>query len=809
MLFRHRILCTALILAGGLPVSAQERDEAADALRLQTAGLPTDGPGLLAFFRQRSRNHVAPEKLTALIGKLGDKDKDERDKAVRELVGLGPLAVPALRLAVSDPDDTTGSVLARRCLATLQGDDAADLAAVAARVLASRRPKDTVEALLGYLPFTDKDETLDEVRAALAEAASGPDGKPDAALVAALTDDLPLRRAVAVEVLAARDDAPPTTLRSLLGDAKASVRLRAALVLARQKDAKAVSTLVVLLGELPLNYAREAEDFLLGLAAEQAPKIPLGADAAARQKARDAWAEWWLKSEKPGLLDEFRKRTMDDAARDKALALIRDLGNENFKVRDAANDKLKSMGVLVLPLLRKASKEQKDVEVQGRAKALVIEIEKVEKGPLSPVTARLVALRKPEGAVEVLLRYLPFADDESVLTEVQGALNALAYRDGKPDARLVAALADKRPALRAVAAEALTHGATVKGLAEVRKLLKDQDGSVRLQTALALAGLREREAVPVLIGLIGELPSEQSAPAEEFLARLAGDDTPPGDAGTDAAAREKRRDAWAKWWKEKGDKVRMLARNEVPRRQHLLGLTLLISPNNHRIVEVGQDGKVRWEILNVSQVWDVQVLGKNRLLVLESGVRRITERTMRGDVLWQQQIPNNIWPTGVRRLRNGNTFLIGGNALVEITRTGREVQRINRPQGDILAARKFKNGQIIYVTSSGFVQRIDARGKEVKSWNMPANPTNQGIHILDNGNIVYPQQHGNRVYECDTNGKQVWTAAAQQPAAVWRLPNGHTLISSAWPNQVIEVDRAGKEVWKTTAAVQALRVYRR
>ena len=806
MMLRHVLLCSVLVLAGAMPAPAQEVDEAGDALKLQTAGLPTDGPGLLEFFRQRSRNAVAPEKLKELIAKLGDKDRAERDRAARELVGLGPLAVPSLRLAVSDPDSPTAAALARRCLNALQGEGAAELPAAAARILALRRPKDTVETLLAYLPFADGEETLDEVRRALAGVSSGPDGKPDPALLKALADELPLRRAVAVEVLAARGDAPPASLRKLLGDGKASVRLRAALALANQKDAKAVSTLVVLLGELPFNLAHEAEEYLSTLAAEQAPKAPLGPDDASRQKARDAWAEWWLQSEKPGvLLNEFRKRTMDDEARDKALALIRDLGNENFKVRDAANDKLKDMGILVLPLLRKAIKEHKDVEIQNRARTLVAAIEKTEKGPLSPVTARLVAFRKPEGAVQVLLRYLPFADDENVLAEVQGALNVLAYHDGKADPLLLAALADKRPQLRAAAAEALAHAAPDKDLAAVRKLLKDADARVRLQAALALVNRRDREAVPVLIALVGE-SAEQADPAEEFLGRLAGGDAPTGDAGSDQASRAKRKEAWAKWWKEKGDKVSLLALRDLPRHQRLLGLTLLVCPNNAQVAEVGPDGKIRWQT-HANNPWDAQVIGRDRLFVLESGTRRVMERNMRGEVLWQMTY-NNIWPTGAQRLSNGNIFLAGNNALVEMTRTGREVMRYNRPQSDILAARKLRNGQIIYVTSSGIVQRVSATGKDLKSWNVP-NPSNQGIHILDNGNVVYPQLNTGRVYEYAPNGRQVWTATAQQPVAVYRLPNGHTLISSQWPNQVVEVNRAGKEVWKATVPLQALRIYRR
>jgi len=106
------------------------------------------------------------------------------------------------------------------------------------------------------------------------------------------------------------------------------------------------------------------------------------------------------------------------------------------------------------------------------------------------------------------------------------------------------------------------------------------------------------------------------------------------------------------------------------------------------------------------------------------------------------------------------------------------------------------------------VHRIDATGKEVKQWRIQ-HPTNQGIHILPNGNVVFPQQYNNRVYEYNPDGQQVWTATAVNPVAVQRLPNGNTLISSYSPYQLTEVDRAGKEVWKVNTQVQGLRVYRR
>src|SRR5262249_59807718 len=111
-------------------------------------------------------------------------------------------------------------------------------------------------------------------------------------------------------------------------------------------------------------------------------------------------------------------------------------------------------------------------------------------GPGAP--ARPVPGRRPAGACEVLLGYLPHADDALVSDEVRAALAALALRDGQPEPALVAALADPAPLRRAGAAEAFCR-ANVTGLRPaVAKLLRDPEPVVRLRVALALAAAGEK-----------------------------------------------------------------------------------------------------------------------------------------------------------------------------------------------------------------------------------------------------------------------------------------------------------------------------
>src|SRR5262245_44504579 len=201
---RFSFAITALLTFAALPATAQDNDHFADELRLKSAGFPIVAPGLLAFFKARTTTTVEADRLAKLVEALGDKDEGTRMKAYRELIGLGPIAVPALRVAANDPDTSTSNALARQALENIQGDHGNQMLMLAARVLGHKAPAGTAAALLGFLPFTEHDEVIEELKRCLNEAAFDAEGKPDPVLVKALTDEQPARRAAAAEVLGMR-----------------------------------------------------------------------------------------------------------------------------------------------------------------------------------------------------------------------------------------------------------------------------------------------------------------------------------------------------------------------------------------------------------------------------------------------------------------------------------------------------------------------------------------------------------------------------------------------------------------------------
>lgn len=153
------------------------------------------------------------------------------------------------------------------------------------------------------------------------------------------------------------------------------------------------------------------------------------------------------------LLDWLRKQVVSDTGRAEIQALIRRLGAESFPVRERASAELVDRGSAAIPLLREALKDP-DPEIANRAERCLRKLK--EESPATLAAAvRLLALRRPAGAAEVLLAYLLSVSDDEVAREVRYALAQVAMRDGKPEPVLERALNDRNPVRRAAAAGAL------------------------------------------------------------------------------------------------------------------------------------------------------------------------------------------------------------------------------------------------------------------------------------------------------------------------------------------------------------------
>ncbi len=260
---------------------------------LRAAGFPTDSAALLDYFRRRTPGEANRDAIRTHVRRLGDRSFAVREQATRELLQYGPAAVEPLQEALKDADLEVAR-RAEHCLRRIaENGSEVSLAIAAARVVARHKPPGASLTLLAYLQRADDALVKEEVRAALAALALR-DGQPEPALVAALTDPAPERRAAAAEAFCrAGVAALRPAVDKLLRDPEPAVRLRVALALAAAGEKEAVAVLINLLAELPLDQAYLAEDALLRLADDKAPAQALDGSTDSQAKCRAAWAAWW------------------------------------------------------------------------------------------------------------------------------------------------------------------------------------------------------------------------------------------------------------------------------------------------------------------------------------------------------------------------------------------------------------------------------------------------------------------------------------------------------------------------------------
>jgi HEAT repeats len=277
-------------LAGRGMAEVAER-VADDERLLRAAGVAPDKPGLLAFFRQRTPSDAERKHWQVLLQNLGSEDFATREAASRDLTAAGPSVLPLLRPAVKNPD----LEVARRaltCIEALEGGAGPQLPSAAARLLVRRAPADALAVLLAYLPFADDGGIVDDIAALLLSRTSA--GRPDAALLAGLTDVRPAVRAVAAYIVGRKGDAPlRDRVARLLTDPDASVRYRAAIALLVSRDRRGAPVLIALLGDGSPDLAWQAEEALFRLAGQDSPGVADVGSVDGRKKACELWTAWW------------------------------------------------------------------------------------------------------------------------------------------------------------------------------------------------------------------------------------------------------------------------------------------------------------------------------------------------------------------------------------------------------------------------------------------------------------------------------------------------------------------------------------
>lgn len=502
----------------------------------------------------------------------------------------------------------------------------------------------------------------------------------------------------------------------------------------------------------------------------------------------------------PGLLAFIRKNTLSEDDLKHLADAVRLLSSDDFEERETAHRDLVHAGRAALPFLRRAL-DAADAEVARRARMALAEIKDSSTPVLLTLAAQLLAERRPDGAVPVLLAYLSPASDPVVEETFLETIETLGLLDGKPDAVLVGAIADRQPLRRAAAARALGHAEAAAVRRPVLALLTDLDARVRFEAARALLQSGQAEAVPVLVALLTEGPFALACQAESLLFSLPGPNQPQAVLlAHDANVRRRCRDAWQAWWKANGSKIDLARRPPAPAYQ---GLTLVcefdgVGPGG-RVWEAGPEGKPLWEVTDLQGPNSAQTLTGGRFLVAERNGNRVTERDRSGRVLWSHLAPAA--PIGCQRLTSGNTVVTTFSEVYEIGPDHKRILTCKHSEG-FRQAQKLANGHLLFITSTGRVVERDALWKETVR---DVRPSKYGpgagywasVETLAAGRFLLALGGAGKVLEIDSTGAIVWESSQPWAVSATRLPNGHTLVASFEARCLIELDREGKAVNRT------------
>jgi hypothetical protein len=507
-----------------------------------------------------------------------------------------------------------------------------------------------------------------------------------------------------------------------------------------------------------------------------------------------------------GLLAFLRDRSLDDDGRKQLEGLVRQLGHDDFETREQASRLLIARGSLASPFLREALK-QNDSEIVRRAREC---LDAIERGPgpaLPGAAVRTLARRQTPGSVEMLLRFVPFADDEQLEEDTLAALAKVALQGGKVHEAVKAAVADPVLPRRAAAGYVLGRAPGRETRGDAVRLLKDADARVRFRAAQGLLGGRDRQAVPALIALLTEAPPELAWRAEDLLIRLAGDKAPLASAGSgDDKDRAKWRADWTAWWEREGAGVNLAKVNEVPPFLHVL---LVPEMHGHRVFEVDRSNKVLWEIKGLTQPREAQVLSGGRVLIADSGDNVVKEVDRTGKVLWSHPVPD---PAYLQRLPDGNTFIGTHQRAFIVTPHGKEIFSYTpkEPNFFIHSMNRKRDGNLVMLSMAGKLVEVTPKGDEVTAVQVGDPGRNWcGVEGLPGRRYLCVNINNGEVIEIDAAGKVHWQTTVAGASYASRLPNGNTMICSFNQQKVVVVDRDGKTVWEQKVGSMPWRAHMR
>jgi HEAT repeat protein len=428
-------------------------------------------------------------------------------------------------------------------------------------------------------------------------------------------------------------------------------------------------------------------------------------------------------------------------------ALVEQLGDDDYFVRDRATRQLLRLPRGATEILRKAL-ESDDPEVRWRADQVLKNTSTTTSQVLNAAFS-VIEKRKIKGLTTDLLQTIPYCDSQTLKQSAYRALSATAQEADAPLLRENLKYED--PDLRIAAIEALVALLGEAAVSDIAPLRKDVDDQSALIAARHLLNFGDRSALNDLVRLL-ESPTLKVRLQAVRALRAASGKSFHFIAYEEDASRAEAINAWQNWVANQS----AIAELAIPlsHRPVELERTLFCNYSENKIYELDESGKQIWEAAVGPHPWAIQGLTNGHRLVGAYSARTVTEYDATGELVWQtDRLPGG--PMSVQRLENGNT--------------------------------------LIACSDSEKVLEIDRTKKVAWEATISGRPTH--AVRLENGNTLVCLQNGNSVVEVNQKGKTIWEIKnVVSPMSVQRLENGNTLVASIGRGAAIEYSRNGEEI---------------
>jgi HEAT repeat protein len=267
---------------------------------LSAAKINRDDKSLLEQLRAQIPPPGKEPDTEALVRQLDAEDLRKRENASRQLTALGPIALAELKKGAKSQSFEIRSrckSIVTSVMATRSPEKVAVLRACI-RVLANRGTVGVQDSLIQLLPVAACDELEEEIWFALDSL--GARNGVEAGVVELAQSKFAASRAGATFLIARlSDDKTRQSIRQLINDPSALVRLRYGQGLLGAKDKAAIPALISVLDDHDVMLAWIAEELLSWIAGEEAPFLPIGPGGEKRQvESKRVWKDWFAKNEK-------------------------------------------------------------------------------------------------------------------------------------------------------------------------------------------------------------------------------------------------------------------------------------------------------------------------------------------------------------------------------------------------------------------------------------------------------------------------------------------------------------------------------